>query len=254
MNQDELQASLRPWLQRALDTLLEVKRLSRAGDVSDYKKQVPERDVEATKLVSSIGHCDHWQAIVDLAIKNGAVEWVDSGIVNSRGGFGQPLECFWSVHQLRLHLFGGTDTNGLFDWTKTEDSLFHNTIRRLQNAGFEATVNVCESVSVVSPPEHTSITQEAFRATMAGMVPGIITAALKVKAVDRANITMDKMLETGPEIYAEWRLADWEKHLGQSRKTIVKTKAWTETIPAISESLRAAKKVSKKTFPASRTR
>jgi len=137
MTDGELEGVLRPWLQRALAVLHSVDNLSEANDDRASWTEPPKRDTEATRLVESIGHCERWAEITDIAIRHGVPSWIESGIVASSGPDSalQMLEAFWSVHELRLRLIKGTNATGKFTWSSCRDPLFNATIRRLENAG-----------------------------------------------------------------------------------------------------------------------
>ena len=103
------------------------------------------------------------------------------------------------------------------------------------------------TIAPVTPPQVESTEQKALKAVLDGGLPGLLTAVSKIKAVDKAEATMNKMLDSdNAATYYAWRVKDWEEHLGQSRKTIMATSAYRVRIK--NWQAENAERVSKKTI------
>jgi len=82
-------------------------------------------------------------------------------------------------------------------------------------------------LGTTKPSDLASVVEGVVRAGMAN----VLNIASKAKAVDRCNAAMQELLVDRTK--AELKLAEWDKLLKQSKKTVVKTEAWKVTIPKI---------------------
>lgn len=111
----------------------------------------------------------------------------------------------------------------------------------------ESLYRAAYSLANQSPESEEIAEQLALREIVNGGMAGVLQAAGKVSAKDRANLVMNQMLDSpNAEEYFAWRIVDWVERLKMARKTILETDAYKIRIKSWQAQNR--ERVSKKTI------